>query len=138
MGYLEPSADPSGGAGLKQLVKNKLDSESWPIWKPYLGHARSRPTASMPVASTLKQPDVLDDEISFREIVEEWCADVDLLLVPTREATDMGLPLYRLKDAGGKGAGLAIYLQNDVVFANETGQPFGLDGELAKAARLRS
>jgi tuftelin-interacting protein 11 len=138
MGYLEPSADPSGGAGLKQLVKNKLDSESWPIWKPYLGHAKSRPAASTPVASTPKQPVVLDDEISFREIVEEWCADVDLLLVSTREATDMGLPLYRLKDAGGRGAGLAIYLQNDVVYANETGQPFGLDGELAKAARLRS
>jgi tuftelin-interacting protein 11 len=138
LGYLEPSADPSGGAGLKQLVKNKLDSESWPIWKPYLGHAKSRPAASTPVASTPKQPVVLDDEISFREIVEEWCADVDLLLVSTREATDMGLPLYRLKDAGGRGAGLAIYLQNDVVYANETGQPFGLDGELAKAARLRS
>lgn len=138
MGYLEPNADPSGGAGLKQLVKNKLDSESWPIWKPYLGHAKSRTVASTRTVSTPKQSAVLDDEISFREIVEEWCADVDLLLVPTREATDMGLPLYRLKDAGGKGAGLAIYLQNDVVYANETGQPFGLGGELATAARLRS
>jgi tuftelin-interacting protein 11 len=138
MGFLEPNADPSGGAGLKQLVKNKLDSESWPIWKPYLGQARSRPDVSTPTVSTPKPPAVLDDEISFREIVEEWCADVDLLLVSTREATDMGLPLYRLKDAGGKGTGLAIYLQNDVVYANETGQPYGLDGELATAARLRS
>lgn len=138
MGYLEPTADPSGGVGLKQLVKNKLDSDSWPIWKPYLGHAKSRPTAPVSASNIPKRPAVLEDEISFREIVEEWCADVDLLLVSTREATDIGLPLYRLKDAGGKGAGLAIYLQNDVVYGNETGEPFGLDGELAKAARLRS
>lgn len=138
MGYLEPNADSSGGAGLKQLVKNKLDSESWPIWKPYLGGARHKHVVPTPAPNKPMQPSVLDDEISFREIVEEWCADVDLLLMPTREATDLGLPLYRLKDAGGKGAGLAIYMQNDVVYANETGQPYGLDGDLATAARLKS
>jgi tuftelin-interacting protein 11 len=138
MGYLEPNADGSGGEGLKQLVKNKLDSDTWPIWKPYLGQARSRPVISKPAASTPREPAVTVDEMSFREYVELWCAEEDLLLKPTHESTDMGLPVYRLKDAAGKGAGLAVYLQDGVLFANETNDYFGLDQELANLARLRS
>lgn len=138
MGYLELDADPSGGAGLKQLVKNKLDSETWPIWKPYLGQTRSRPVASTPPASTPRKPVVQDVEIAFRDVVEEWCLEQDLLLKPTHESTHLGLPVYRLKAPAGKGAGLAVYLRGDVVFANETDKPFGLDDELVDAARFRS
>ncbi|TPX25631.1 hypothetical protein DIZ76_011087 [Coccidioides immitis] len=80
------------------------------------------------------------EEPTFKDIVEEWCADEGLLIVPLREAhVQTGLPLFRITaSASGKG-GVLVYLKGDVVWAQnrktkDVWEPVGLDaGLVAKA-----
>lgn len=57
-------------------------------------------------------------ETTFRDVVEDWCAEEGLLMIPLREAdTRTGLPLFRITaSAAGKG-GVLVYLKGDVVWA---------------------
>ncbi|KAI9714372.1 MAG: hypothetical protein M1820_000333 [Bogoriella megaspora] len=81
---------------------------------------------------------------SFKDVVEEWCADQGLMLIDTKQAhSDTGNTLYRITT--GKG-GVLVYLKGDVVWAKdkERGdwQPVGIepDGEpqpLLQLAGLR-
>ena len=82
------------------------------------------------------QADVAD----FKDIVEAWCADEDLTMVPLREAhPKTGLPLFRITaSATGKG-GVIVYLQGDVVWAQrkndrENFDPVGLEENLVQRA----
>ena len=79
-------------------------------------------------------------ETSFKDLVEDWCATEDLMLVPLREAhSKTGLPLFRITaSASGKG-GVQIYLKGDVVWAQnrkqrEIWEPIGLDSTLVSRA----
>jgi tuftelin-interacting protein 11 len=87
-------------------------------------------------ASPRPMPEVTD----FKDIVEAWCADEDLTMVPLREAhPKTGLPLFRITaSATGKG-GVVVYLQGDVVWAQkksdrETFEPVGLEEKLVQRA----
>lgn len=80
------------------------------------------------------------EEPSFKDIVEEWCGDEGLLMVPLREAhLQSGLPLFRITaSANGKG-GVLVYLKGDVVWAQnkkikDTWEPTGLDAGLVARA----
>lgn len=80
------------------------------------------------------------EEPTFKDVVEEWCAEEGLIMVPLREAhVQSGLPLFRVTaSANGKG-GVLVYLKGDVVWAQnrkarEVFEPVGLDnGLIAKA-----
>ena len=81
--------------------------------------------------------------MTFKDIVEAWCAEQDLTLVPMREAhTSTGLPLFRITaSATGKG-GVIVYLKGDVVWAQKKGQkdvfaPIGLEEPLVQRAEGR-
>jgi tuftelin-interacting protein 11 len=87
-------------------------------------------------ASPRPMPEVTD----FKDIVEAWCADEDLTMVPLREAhPKTGLPLFRITaSATGKG-GVVVYLRGDVVWAQkksdrETFEPVGLEERLVQRA----
>lgn len=75
-----------------------------------------------------------DEATTFRNVVESWCADENLLFLPLREAEPRtGLPLYRTTaSASGKG-GAVVYLKGDVVWAKSKRggevfwEPVGLD-----------
>ncbi|KAI5308736.1 hypothetical protein KEM55_004984, partial [Ascosphaera atra] len=78
------------------------------------------------------------EEPTFKDVVEEWCAEEGLLLVPLREAhVETGLPLFRLTaSANGKG-GVLVYLKGDVVWAQnkktkDLWEPMGLDSGLVQ------
>lgn len=80
------------------------------------------------------------EEPTFKDIVEEWCADEGLLMVPLREAhVQTGLPLFRITaSATGKG-GVQVYLKGDVVWAQnrkakDIWEPIGLDAQLVAKA----
>lgn len=86
-------------------------------------------------------------ETTFRDVVEDWCAEEGLLMIPLREAdTRSGLPLFRITaSAAGKG-GVMVYLKGDVVWARtglvegtkERGfAPIALDGTLVAKAEGR-
>ncbi|GAM82187.1 hypothetical protein ANO11243_001660 [Dothideomycetidae sp. 11243] len=79
-------------------------------------------------------------ESSFKDIVEEWCADHDLTLIPLREAhTATGSPLFRISASAVGRGGLVVYLRDNTVWAQKKGNrdvfmPAPLDdGLLARA-----
>lgn len=85
-------------------------------------------------------PKVHIEEGDFKDVVEAWCADEDLTMVPLREAHPTnGQPLFRITaSATGKG-GVIVYIQGDIVWAQakvDRGSYFqmGLDeGLIARA-----
>ena len=64
--------------------------------------------------------DLLDEPIeqTFKDIVERWCEEYDLILLSLHSAhSTTGQPLYRITaSASGKG-GIQVYLKGDVVWA---------------------
>lgn len=79
---------------------------------------------------------------TFRDVVDDWCAENDLLLVPMREADlETGLPLLRITASSSGKGGVIVYLKGDVVWAfgaagvhKSRAAPVGLgQGLLAKA-----
>lgn len=88
-------------------------------------------------------PPAQREQVEFRDIVETWCAEEDLTMVPLREAEQKtGSPLFRITaSATGKG-GVLIYLKGDVVWAQRKGErgvfdPIGLEEDLVKRAEGR-
>lgn len=92
-------------------------------------------------ATPKKPPPPADNLVQdFKDIVEAWCAEEDLTMVPLREAhTQTGAPLFRITaSATGKG-GVVVYLKGDIVWAQKRGdrntfEPVGLEEALVKRA----
>ncbi|KAL5118552.1 hypothetical protein ACEQ8H_003567 [Pleosporales sp. CAS-2024a] len=89
------------------------------------------------------RPAAQADEMSFKDIVEEYCAEENLLMIPLREAHDTtGLPLFRITaSASGKGGAIA-YLRGDVLWVQSrkdksVWDPVGLDDALVAKAEGR-
>lgn len=79
-------------------------------------------------------------EIAFKDIVESWCAEQGLIILPLREAHPQnGQPLFRITaSATGKG-GVVVFLQGDVVWmqsrkARDVWEPVGLEDRLVERA----
>lgn len=99
-------------------------------------HVAPAPAAAAPAKP---RPKVIE-EPTFKDVVEEWCAEEGLIMVPLREAhVQSGLPLFRITaSANGKG-GAVVYLKGDVVWAQnrkarEVFEPVGLDNALIAKA----
>ncbi len=87
----------------------------------------------------------LETPTTFKDVVEDWCAENGLFMVPLREADlQTGLPLFRITaSASGKG-GVIVYLKGDVVWVrsavgseNRMFAPVGLDEGLVGRAEGR-
>ncbi|PWY87573.1 putative G-patch domain protein [Aspergillus heteromorphus CBS 117.55] len=86
-----------------------------------------------------RKPKILE-EIAFKDILESWCLEQGLIMLPLREAHPQnGLPLFRITaSATGKG-GVVAFVQGDVVWvqnkrAKETWEPMGLEEALVERA----
>jgi len=77
---------------------------------------RKKPAHKKEPAKSVEQP----FETSFKDIVESWCEDESLLLVPLREAhKSTGVPLFRITaSATGKG-GVVVYFKGNIVWARQ-------------------
>ncbi|KAI9880547.1 MAG: hypothetical protein M1830_002246 [Pleopsidium flavum] len=82
-------------------------------------------------------------EASFKDVVDDWCVEQGLIMVPLREAhAQTGLPLFRITASiNGKG-GVLVYLKGDVVWAQNkkdksVWEPVGLDSALLDRAEGR-
>lgn len=103
--------------------------------------ARSTPRLS---ASTSRISAVQEAPTTFRDVVEEWCAEQGLIMMPLREAdSQTGLPLFRITASASGRGGVVVYLKGDVVWARSSiskafeGKPFvpvGLDEALVVRA----
>lgn len=113
---------------LRSAVKSKVTADVWPMWKPLLGSSKPKP-AALPSTTPVRPaaaPAAKEEEASFKEYVEEWCAENDLLLQNTGKSDALGRLLYRLVDVSGRGKGLRVYFEDDLV-VDEDGEPWSLD-----------
>ena len=79
-----------------------------------------------------------DEQVLFKDAIEDWCTENNLLLIPLRKADEKsGQPLFRITASVSGTGGVIVYLRNDVVWAqdkNITGafEPVGLDNVLQR------
>lgn len=104
------------------------------------------PSTPLHTTSVPKPAQSLETPTTFKDVVDDWCAENGLFMVPLREADlQTGLPLFRITaSASGKG-GIVVYLKGDVVWVrgaaregteSRTFMPMGLDeGLVAKAEK---
>ncbi|KAK3904437.1 GC-rich sequence DNA-binding factor-like protein-domain-containing protein [Staphylotrichum tortipilum] len=56
------------------------------------------------------------EEVSFRQVIEEWCQDHDLQFMPERNKVHAEGPLYRISGPEGK-RGVLVYFKGNCLFA---------------------
>ena len=109
---------------------------------PPISHTTPRTTDTPSKVSTIREAPT-----TFRDVVEEWCAEQGLIMMPLREAdSQTGLPLFRITASASGRGGVVVYLKGDVIWARATtskaleGKPFrpvGLDEALVARAEGR-
>ena len=104
-------------------------------------HPTPPPAAKEQVAHPHKPR--VPEEIGFRDILESWCAEQGLIMIPLREAHPQnGQPLFRITaSATGKG-GVVAFIQGDVVWVQnkktkDVWEPVGLEDHLVERAEGR-
>lgn len=100
-------------------VEEKLVMPSTRVTQPLSVSGVSTPKTAE--EAKLKRQTV-EQGVSFKDVVEQWCEAESLLMVPLREAHPAnGLPLFRITaSANGKGGAVA-FLKGDVVWARQRG-----------------
>ncbi|KAI9800708.1 MAG: hypothetical protein M1825_004030 [Sarcosagium campestre] len=92
-------------------------------------------------ASSARKPVV--EEPTFKDVVESWCSEENLLLIPLREAHDQtGSPLLRITASANGRGGVLTYLKGDVVWMQNKKdktlwEPTGLGQSLVDRAEGR-
>jgi tuftelin-interacting protein 11 len=101
-----------------------------------------KPNVPVEAPKAPRKPKVVE-EIAFKDILETWCADQGLIMLPLREAHPQnGHPLFRITaSATGKG-GVVAFVQGDVVWvqnkkAKDIWEPMGLEDGLVGRAESR-
>ena len=104
------------------------------------------PSTYSATSQTLKASQI-EEPITFKDVIEEWCAENGLLLFPLREADlRSGLPLFRITASASGRGGVVVYLKGDVVWVrgiatagteNRAFMPVGLDETLLAKAEGR-
>ena len=149
---LEDGLDVSTHLPATSLDKSSALSQGTPLVSTPTACRSSGPAAPPPVTSstTPHTPKVskIDNPITFKDIVEEWCAENGLLLFPLREADlQTGLPLFRITASASGRGGVVVYLKGDVVWVrgiaaagteSRAFMPVGLDDALVAKAEGRS
>ncbi|KAF1950984.1 hypothetical protein CC80DRAFT_496496 [Byssothecium circinans] len=132
------------------LVNTSLDLESQgqglenlelPAAEPVRAPSPGTPNLSKSVNTEPPQSTHKDaTELSFKDIVESWCAEENVLLIPLRKADEAtGFPLFRITaSATGKG-GVVVYFKGDVIFTQNkkdksVWEPAGFDENLISKA----
>ncbi|KAL4921757.1 GC-rich sequence DNA-binding factor-like protein-domain-containing protein [Aspergillus aurantiobrunneus] len=100
-------------------------------------------TAEPPAEPRAPRKQKVVEEVAFKDILESWCAEEGLIMLPLREAHPQnGQPLFRITaSATGKG-GVVAFIQSDVVWvqnkkAKEVWEPMGLEEHLVERAEGR-
>lgn len=62
------------------------------------------------------------EEVSFRQVIEEWCQEHDLQFMPERNKVHAEGPLYRITGPDGK-KGVSVYFKGDLMFVQLKDRP---------------
>ncbi|KAF7715431.1 Uncharacterized protein PECH_007926 [Penicillium ucsense] len=130
-----------GDRAAKELPRPILDrSTSLPSTRE--DSVREAAAASKTTPAAPSKPAIVE-EIAFKDIVEDWCVEQGLIMLPLREAHPKnGSPLFRITaSATGKG-GVVAYLHGEVVWvqnkkAKDVWEPMGLEDALVERAEGR-
>lgn len=89
---------------------------------PVLGPSLTQPKERRPFATTSipKRTRIEATETTFRDVVEDWCAVNNLLLIPLRKAHEgNGSPLFRITASASGAGGVVCYFRGDVVWCQD-------------------
>jgi tuftelin-interacting protein 11 len=97
-------------------------------------------TAAAAAATAEPRKGPVVEEVAFKDVLENWCMEQGLIMLPLREAHPQnGQPLFRITaSATGKG-GVVAFVQGDVVWvqnkkAKDIWEPMGLEDQLVDRA----
>ena len=82
----------------------------------------------------------IPEEQTFKEIVDEFCTNESLLMIPLKEAHDItGLPLWRITASASGRGGIVAYFKGDVIYARNkkdknAWDPIGLGNDMIERA----
>jgi len=106
---------------------------------PTVGSAKpARSTAKVAPPPPKAPPPAEMKETTFRDVVEDWCAEHNVLLIPLRKAHEgSGSPLFRITASASGSRGVVCYFRGDVVWCQdrkdrEKWRPIGLGGILER------
>ncbi|KAF2271610.1 TFP11-domain-containing protein [Westerdykella ornata] len=115
-----------------------------PLPKAVTGLESSVPGSPRPTKPAVKEPPVAArtevEEATFRDVVESWCSEESLLLIPLRKAHDLtGTPLFRITASAAGQGGVVVYMKGDVLYAQNKKdknlwEPMGLEEALVQRA----
>lgn len=103
----------------------------------------SRPRTPASVEMETPKKATVQEDITFKDMVEEFCAEESLLMIPLREAHDStGLPLFRITASATGRGGVIVFLKGDIVWAKNKKdrskwEPVGLEEALVARAEGR-
>lgn len=126
-----------GTARAKRELPRPQAGPTKPI-KPPAEQGKSRKELEREKREKEKEQARKGEQVSFRDAIEDWCAENNLLLIPLRKADEKtGQPLFRITASASGGGGLVVYLRNDVVWGQDKKsrdkfEPLGLDKVLER------
>lgn len=83
------------------------------------------------------------EDISFKDYVDSWCAEQDIILLPLRKKDEVtGMPLFRIAASATGAGGITVYFKGDNIFMQNkkdksVWEPVGLSDELVARAEGR-
>ncbi|KAJ4360604.1 uncharacterized protein N0V89_001170 [Didymosphaeria variabile] len=123
---------------------NDATMEDLPL--PNVEPERVAPVPETPQPSRIRKPEPAPQEaedVSFKDYVDSWCAEQDLLLMPLRKKDETtGMALFRIAASATGAGGVVVHFKGDNIFAQNkkdksSWDPVGLDEELVKRAEGR-
>ncbi|KAK3080230.1 hypothetical protein LTS18_002792, partial [Coniosporium uncinatum] len=130
-----------------QMINNALDlgeNVAAELPPPAAGPAKPMSAPKTPQPSAIKDSSSAvkaraEEETTFRDVVEDWCASENLLFMPLREAHSSGAPMYRITASATGRGGVIVYIKGDIVWAQNRKdkalwEPVGLEEKLVEKA----
>jgi len=125
---------------LGERAREELPPPSAGPARPLVSPTPGTPNATSPAPTPRSTRKPVEEEATFRDVVEAWCEEESLLLMPLREAHEItGLPLFRITASATGRGGVIVYLKGDVVWAQRKSEksiwePVGLEASLVQRA----
>ncbi|KAF2200419.1 TFP11-domain-containing protein [Delitschia confertaspora ATCC 74209] len=124
---------------LGDRARTDLPLPKAPTHRPVAPDTPSRAEAGAKAVRSAKKKEIFE-ETTFKDVVEAWCGEQNLLLIPLREAHQVtGLPLFRITASATGRGGVVVYMKGDVIYAQNKKdktlwQPVGLEEGLVARA----
>lgn len=131
--------DLDGDTNMEDLPLPRVEPERVP---QTAGAPQPSPSGTVNQERAQSIPDEAE-EVSFKDYVDSWCAEQDIILLPLRKKDEIsGMPLFRIAASATGAGGVTVYFQGDTIFAQNKKEkskwdPVGLNADLVARAEGR-